>query len=181
MTKNHTMGWLLLCAAVACGRSDADREEFERFMREGEAQANAAVEAAAARAAEPPAAITLAEVTVPDMGVAMKIPEGARTLAASAASTTYSLPLAGGLHEINVQVLGFSEDSLEGARRAATMLGGTVAEANPTEGGFEVVLAPQGVLQTVHAFAAGKSAKCTGPRDRLALLREVCGSLRPAS
>ena len=81
MTKNHTMGWLLLCTAVACGRSDADREEFERFMREGEAQANAAVEAAAARAAEPPAAITLAEVTVPDMGVAMQVPEGARTLA----------------------------------------------------------------------------------------------------
>lgn len=171
---------ILLAVALGCGRSDADREEFERAMREGAEETRAAVEAAATRAPEPPAAITLSDVTVADMGVALKIPEGARTLQASAASTTYSLPL-GGLHEINVQVMGFSEDSLDGAQRSATMLGGTVAEANEREGAFEIVLAPRGVLQTVHTFAAGKSVKCTGPRDRLELLREICSSLRPSA
>jgi hypothetical protein len=167
---------------VGCGNSEADREAFERHMREAEASADMAVRNAA-RAATPaaPAAITLSEVTVPDMGVALRIPEGARTLQASAASTTYSLPLPGGLHEINVAVLGFSETTLDGARRAATPMGETVAEAAEREGGIEVVLAPRGVLQTVHTFGDGKSVKCTGPRERLELLREICGSLRPSA
>ncbi len=184
MTKNQTpkrLCTLLLTtlALVGCGRSEADREAFERAMREGEAQANAAATAAAARLAEP-APVTLTDVTVAEMGVALKIPEGARPLQSRAASTTYSLPL-GGIHEINVQVMGFSESSLEAAQRTATQLGGTVQEANERDGGFEIVLAPRGVLQTVHAFAAGKSVKCTGPRDRLPVLREICGSLRPAA
>ncbi|MEZ4248295.1 MAG: hypothetical protein R3B99_08665 [Polyangiales bacterium] len=45
---NHTMGWLLLCLRRSAGAPTRTAKEFERFMREGEAQANAAVEAAAA-------------------------------------------------------------------------------------------------------------------------------------
>lgn len=180
MTGKYTMVGVLLMVGLGCGRSDADRESFERAMREGATETRAAVASATARTNEAPAAITLTEVVVEDMGVAVKIPEGARTLRASAASTTYSLSL-GGLHEINVQVMGMAEDSLEGAQRSATMLGGTVAEANERNGGFEVVLAPQGVLQTVYGFAASKSVKCAGPRERLELLREICGSLRPSA
>lgn len=177
MTGKYTKFGILLAVALGCGNSEADRESFERAMREAAEETRVATKAAVAR---PPAAITLSDVTVADMGVALKIPAGARTLQASAASTTYSLSL-GGLHEINVQVMGFSEDSLDGAQRSATMLGGTVAEANEREGAFEIVLAPRGVLQTVHTFAAGKSVKCTGPRDRLELLREICISLRPSA
>lgn len=182
MTKNILKKYasMISCLGlVACGRSEADREAFERHMREAEASATTAVRSAATTPA--PAAITLSEVTVADMGVALRIPEGARTLQASAASTTYSLPLPGGLHEINVQVIGYSETTLDGARRAATPMGETVAEAAEREGGIEVVLAPRGVLQTVHTFGDGKSVKCTGPRERLELLREICGSLRPSA
>ncbi|MBX3250363.1 MAG: hypothetical protein KF901_24525 [Myxococcales bacterium] len=169
----------LTLGASACGRSDADREEFERQMREG--ADNLAAAARAPRAAAAPASITLSDVTVDDMGVSLRIPEGSRKLAASAASTTYSLPLPGGLHEINVQVVAFGEPNLQRAQAAATQLGGSVAEANERDGLFEIVLAPRGPLQTVHAFQAERSVKCTGPRAQLATLREICGSLRSGS
>ena len=179
MTDKLVKLGILMALAIGCGPSEEDRLAFERAMREGAEAAERTAEAAV-RTPTAPAAITLTEVTVADMGVALKIPEGARTLQAGARGTTYSLAL-GRLHEINVQVTGISESSLDGAQRTATMFGGTVAEATERDGKFEVVLSPQGVLQTVHTFAAGKSVKCTGPRDRLELLREICGSLRPSA
>lgn len=173
----------LTLVLAACG---GGREDFEAFVAEQEAaEAAEAAAAAVRRAAAPapePATIALAEQAVADMGVALQIPEGARTLRASAAATTYSLPLPGGLHEINVQVRGYGESDLERARGDATMLGGSVAEASELEtGGLEVVLAPQGVLQRVFVHREGKSVQCTGPRERLDLLRTICGSLRPVS
>lgn len=181
MKKKMSIIIVLGVAGLAC---DDGREDFERFVAEQEAQEAAAAAAAAVRAAAQPepAAITLADQEVVDMGVALKIPEGSRTLVASAASTTYSLALPGGLHEINVQVRGYGEASIDRARSDATTLGGSVAESRELEeGGLEVVLAPQGVLQRVFVHREGKSVQCTGPRDRLELLREICESLRPAA
>lgn len=181
MKRMMMIGFVGTSLLMGC---DDGREDFERFVAEQEAQEAAAAAAAAVRAAaEPePAAISLAEQEVADMGVALKIPEGSRTLVASAASTTYSLALPGGLHEINVQVRGYGEPSIDRAQNDATMLGGSVAESQELdEGGIEVVLAPQGVLQRVFVHRDGKSVQCTGPRDQLELLREICGSLHAAA
>jgi len=168
--------WVLLLglSLAACGGepSAEDRAAAE--------EAAAAFGESLRQAVEPatPAEITLEETEVADMGVSLRIPAGARTLAASAASTTYSLPL-GALHEINVQVRGFGEGSLERAQANATMMGGTVAEANELEGGrFEVVLAPQGQLQKVYVFSPERSVQCQGPSDRLELLAEICRSMQ---
>ncbi|MEM9071380.1 MAG: hypothetical protein AAGE52_22935 [Myxococcota bacterium] len=173
--------FLVVLFGFAC---DDGREDFERFVAEEEAReaAAAAVAAAAAAATPEPEPIALADQEVAAMGLSIRIPEGSRALQESAASTTYSLPLPGGLHEINVQLRGYGEASLERARADATMLGGTVAESATLENGaHEVVLAPQGVLQRVFVHRDGKSVKCSGPREQLTLLREICGSLQPAS
>lgn len=183
MTIQHTLRLSLLFGALAFAACDDGREDFERFVAEEEAReaAEAAAAAAAAPAEEAPT-ITLAPREVAEMGVTISIPEDARTLAASAASTTFSKPLPGGLHELNVQVRGYGAADLAAASADATMLGGSVAESETLEDGRQlVVLAPRGVLQQVIVYTSERSASCTGPRAELERLREMCGSLQPSS
>lgn len=179
----HTFIALSAALTLAVGCDDG-REDFERFVAEEEAReaAEAAAAAAAAPAEEEAPAITLVPREVPEMGVTVSIPEDARTLAASAASTTYSKALPGGLHELNVQVRGYGVANLEAASADATMLGGRVLESETLDDGrILVVLAPQGVLQTVFVYTAERSAKCAGPTAQLERLREMCESLQPTS
>ncbi|HJK94510.1 MAG TPA: hypothetical protein RMH85_08705 [Polyangiaceae bacterium LLY-WYZ-15_(1-7)] len=186
-SRGAARAWPILVALALAAGCDDGREDFERFVAEEEAREAAEAAAAAARAAAEPAEdeappITLAPREVADMGVTLSVPEDARTLAASAASTTFSKALPGGLHELNVQVRGYGAANLEAARADATMMGGSVSESETLEDGrHQVVLAPQGVLQRVFVYTAERSAKCTGPTAELDRLREICASLQPSS
>lgn len=123
--------------------------------------------------------IALEEISVDQMGVKLRIPQGSKTLRASAQATTYSLVLPGGLREINVAVAGFGEPNLDRAKSSATNMGGTVAGGETLENGLhEVVLAPSGLLQTINVFSKNRSVRCTGPADKVDILREICRSLK---
>jgi len=172
----HLLWICTAVAAVGCGRSDADREAFQKAMQSSREAASAAAHAPAATAA--PAPIKLTETAVKDMGVSLDLPEGSKILAASKLSTTYSYPLKGGLFEINVQILGSTEKTLDKAKGMATALGDKVLEANEKDGTIEIVNQPTGPLQTVYMFGATRTAKCNGPAKQLDVLKEICRSMK---
>lgn len=123
-------------------------------------------------------AIELETKSVPGMSCSVKIPKGAKTLAESKYSATYSLPLPGGLLEYNVSVSPTGAKSIAEAKKQATMLNDAVEDAKELgKGRFEVVHPPQGVLQTVHSFTAKCHAKCIGPTKERARVLEMCESL----
>jgi hypothetical protein len=165
-----------------CGGS---KEDFERWKQEREAS-----EAAEAKSAEASAqakrdalaeSIVLETVEVPPLGadlrVDLRVPKGAKTLQATEQAVTYSLPLEGGLISIDIHVRAFGEASLDRAKASAMQLGGRIAEAKDEGGKHEVILVPQGILQTVEVYLPDVSVQCKGPKDLLPKLREICGSI----
>jgi hypothetical protein len=134
--------------------------------------------AGGAAKADSPMTFELEEKSAADVGCSIKIPKGAKTLVAGKYNTTYSLPFPDGLNELNVSVNQAGAKSLDDAKRTSTMMGGTVQDAKqlPNEL-LEVVLAPQGILQTVNTFLPKFGAKCTGPKANLSTLLEMCESL----
>ena len=122
--------------------------------------------------------VELEDVDVEPMGVKLRLPVGSKTLQSGKMATTYSYPVDGKLVSIDVSVRAFGESDLEKAKKTATQTGGRVADAKALgEDKLEVVLAPQGILQTVEVYRAERSVQCKGPKDLLPKLREICGSL----
>ncbi len=126
------------------------------------------------------APIELEVKTASQIGSSIKIPKGAKTLAEDENTATYSLPLPGGLYELNVSLNKAGASDLADAKRTATMLGGTVTDAKTLPNGMqEVVLAPELDIQTVSVSLPKFGAKCAGPTKYLPKLLEMCESLTP--
>lgn len=169
-------------ATAACG---GGKEDFEKWKAEQEALEAASAKARAA--AQPPATakaaaapVELEQRTVAKQKATIQVPKGARTLAESDAFTTYSLAL-DKLWEINVQVLGSGEATVDAAKKRATTLGGKVKTAEEKDGKIVVVMEPTGKLQEVHTYLPKHGAVCKGPSARLDELKAICTSLAPAS
>jgi hypothetical protein len=169
--KIHSL--LILCAlsAAACGRSEADRQAFERAMKERTSSTGSAKPAASA------APIVLAETNVEAMSVSVKLPEGSKRLSADKTGTTYAYPV-DRLRSIDVTILESKTKSPEDAEKLAASVGGPIHERGKEGTNLVFVSRPQGTLQTVFAFGKTKSVKCVGPAARLDLLKEICGSLK---
>jgi hypothetical protein len=124
------------------------------------------------------AAIELEVKTAPKIGSSIKIPKGAKTLAEDEYTATYSLPLPGGLNELNVSLNKAGAADLAEAKHTATLLGGTVTDAKTLPNGMqEIVLGPELDVQTVSVFLPKFGAKCAGPSKFLPKLLEMCESL----
>jgi hypothetical protein len=96
------------------------------------------------------AKITLEKKAVPEMGVELLIPKGAKTLQKGKMASTFSLPLPGGMHEINVHITGAAHKNMKGLVRMATMMGGKkVLEKKKIDGGFFLVKKARGPLTEV--------------------------------
>jgi hypothetical protein len=125
-----------------------------------------------------PATFELVDQSASAVGCSIKIPKGAKTLMEDKYNTTYSLPLPDGLNELNVSVNQAGAASLDDAKRTATIMSGTAQDAKKLPNGLlEVLLAPEGTLQTVATFLPKFGAKCTGPTANLATLTQMCESL----
>ena len=149
--KTLTMMMMGMLLALGC---DDGREDFERFVAEQEAQGSGP-KRLRRRCVPPPspsrAPISLVEQEVADMGVALEIPEGSRTLNASAASTTL-LAGASGRPPRDQRAgprIRRGVDRASSQRRHHDGVAPWPRARELDTGGLEVVLAPQGVLQRV--------------------------------
>lgn len=142
--------------------------------------------AASTPAAKKPAArkdgIKLSELTSAEMGYAILIPEGAKTLQKSKWATTYSLVLKGGVNEINVNLTPMGADSLDELVNTATETGGKeILEKNSLEDGF-LVVKKWGPLAQVWLSRKGAknsvTVKVTVPDAYKALALEIANSLK---
>lgn len=126
--------------------------------------------------------INLSEVTSAEMGFAILIPEGAKTLQKSKWATTYSLVLKGGANEINVSLSPMGVDSLDELVNTATETGGKeILEKGPVENGF-LVVKKWGPLTQVWLSRKGAknsvTVKVTVPDAYKALAQEIANSLK---
>jgi hypothetical protein len=157
-------------------KKQLDAERIQRACDALSAASPKAPSEAAKSAAAPP--IELEDKKVQPIGCSIKLPKGAKTLQEDKYTATYSLPLPGGLYELNVSVNGASTSSLEQAKKTSTMMGGSIESAKQLPNGFfEVITAPEGTIQTVSTFAPKFGAKCSGPTSYLPKLTEICESL----
>ncbi len=130
-----------------------------------------------------PAKITLENVKDAKMGYSIDIPKGSKTLAKGDMGHTYSKVLPDGMFEYNTHISPMGYASLAQLVRSATMMGGKKIEQKKViDGGFLVVKAPRGALQTVWFSKKGKTAKitvkCSGPKKGKDLLIKICSSLK---
>ena len=128
--------------------------------------------------------IVLETVTDPAMGYEMKMPKGAKVLQKEDANHTYSLPLPGGLNELNVSLSSAQPDELANMARLKRNFNQiTVQSEKDVDGGKLMVSAPGDLgIQYVMYSKPGKSTgilvTCAGPKGKEALLTEMCSSLK---
>ncbi len=143
-----------------------------------------------AAAQQPPltvADIPLTRIADAEMGYSISIPVGSKTLRKSRFGHTYSLVLAGGLHEYNVNLTSLDVSSLDDAKSTAVLADQAELElASEITDGYIVIKKPSGIgqvlsIQEVWVFKRGNNksvtAKCTGPTGQLNNLRAICDSL----